>query len=495
MKKHAKIRWCRGGASRPPLPRVLLTVGLSMVTATALGLGSAGSASAVSTAPSQPVSCPSFQSLKNYATADNVSASFTNNGNTTTYGFDSLEDENPVGGVPGLVSYCVYPGSPQPTNVTAQAVGANSAPWVSATTPKNFVFLRPDDDPSNIALDGTSTTMGTATFTDAAPTDQTILLQINDAAVCEALYGEDHSVAGYGGYRENPSDHHASGKPKKTTCFVKPTISSTACDFGGQATGTVYSAIPTNFPACDSAPSEAFEGQSASEFGDEVGLASTGNLASLTVDFQSYGCSVSGHWYSGDCVTTPGATFTHSITANIYAVDNSGPVPQPGALLATTTENKTIPYRPTASPSCTGVDAGKWLNPANNQCVNSIPQLLTFNFSSAPALPSQVIWTVAFDTTHYGANPIGEGTACFQATTTDPNAPGCPYDALNVGAKTYPGAPYTGTDVDPNGAFLDSSAPTAYCDGGVGGTGTLRLDTAPSDCWAGFTPLGEIRIA
>ncbi len=481
-----------------PLSRTALAVSLSMVTATVLALGSTDSASAASN-PHKPVDCPLSQSLSDFATADNVSASFSNSGNTTTYSFDSLRNENPVGGVPGLVGYCVYPGSTQPTSITAQALGANGAAWLGATDTNRFRFSRPDGNASNIPLDGTSTTMGTATFPGAAPTSQTILLRIQDPAVCEALYGDGSNKPGHhdGDWPLKSGKHEKPGKPekpgkheKKKTCYVKPTPPpSTACDFGGRAPGTVYSAIPTNFPACEGPPSLGFEATGTSEFGDEVGLSSTGNLSSLTVDFQSFACSVSGHWNTGDCVTTPGATFTHPITANIYAVDNSGPVPQPGALLATVTQTQTIPYRPSASPACTGADAGKWLNPATNQCVNSISALLTFTFPAGTALPSQVIWTVAFNTTHYGYNPIGESAACFSS------AQGCPYDSLNVGAKTYPGAPYVGTDVDPNGAFLNSVIASSYCDGGAGGTGTLRLDTAPTDCWADFKPLGEIRIA
>ncbi|MET7377702.1 hypothetical protein ABZT08_02555 [Streptomyces sp. NPDC005526] len=468
---------------------------MSMVTATALGLGAAQSAATVS--PSrQPVNCPSSRAVNEFATADNVSAAFTNSGDTTTYTFDSLRDENPVGGVPGLIGYCVYPGSTQPTDVTAQAVGANGAAWSGTTDTDRFAFSRPDGNPSNIPLDGTSTTMGTAVFPGTAPTNQTILLHINDAAVCEALYGHGGKPGDHGdepGKPEKPGDHNKPGdhhKPgdheKKSTCYVKPTPPSTACDFGGRAPGTVYSSIPTNFPACQAPPSLGFEATGTSEFGDGVGLSTTGVLRTLKVDFQSYGCSVSGHWNTGDCVTTPGATFTHPITANIYAVNGSG---TPGALLATVTQTPTIPYRPSADPRCTGADAGKWLNPATNQCVNSISAPLTFTFPTGTNLPSQVIWTVAFNTTHYGATPIGEQAACFST------APGCPYDSLNVGTLTYPGSPYVGTDLDPNGAYLDSVIPSSYCDGGAGGTGTLRLDTAPTDCWAGFRPLGEIRIA
>ncbi|UXY28755.1 hypothetical protein [Streptomyces sp. HUAS TT20] len=476
------------------MSRTALTVGLSIVTAAALGLGSAESASAAS-ASRQPVNCPASQFVNQYATADNVSAAFANSGNTSTYSFDSLTDENPVGGVPGLIGYCVYPGSSQPTNVTAQAVGANGAAWSATTNANRFAFSRPDGNPSNIPLDGTATTVGTATFPGAAPTSQTILLHINDPAVCEALYGGGSNKPGHhgGDWPLKPGTHKYPEKPgkpeKKKTCYVKPTPPSTACDFGGRAPGTVYSAIPTNFPACEGPPSLGYEATGTSEFGDEVGLSQTGNLSSLRVDFQSFACSVSGHWFSGDCVTTPGATFTHPITANIYAVDNSGPVPAPGALLATVTQTQTIPYRPSADPACTGTDAGKWLNPSTNQCVNSISAPLTFSFPAGTALPSQVIWTVAFNTTHYGANPIGEGAPCFSTSQ------GCPYDSLNVGAETYPGSPYVGTDVDPNGAFLNSVIPSTYCDGGAGGTGTLRLDTAPTDCWADFKPLGEVRIA
>ncbi|MEN3533526.1 hypothetical protein AAH991_00285 [Microbispora sp. ZYX-F-249] len=203
--------------------------------------------------------------------------------------------------------------------------------------------------------------------------------------------------------------------------------------------------------------------------------------------FSSYACQ-SGNWSTGDCTTTPGATFSHPITANIYTVDNSTGTPRPGALLATVTRPFDIAYRPSAdSVNCTGTDAGKWFDPVLNVCHNAVQQLLTFNFPGGTRLPSQVIWTVAFNTTHYGYSPIGEGAACFGS------AGGCPYDSLNVTAKTFSGAPYAGTDVDLNGAFLNSSWAAAYCDGGAGGVGSLRLDTAPSDCWADYKPLGEVR--
>ncbi|MEU3724965.1 hypothetical protein [Streptomyces sp. NPDC031705] len=40
------------------------------------------------------------------------------------------------------------------------------------------------------------------------------------------------------------------------------------------------------------------------------------------------------------CTTTPGARFTHPITTNIYAVDESGTTPVPGALLVQDREQR-----------------------------------------------------------------------------------------------------------------------------------------------------------
>ena len=126
------------------------------------------------------------------------------------------------------------------------------------------------------------------------------------------------------------------------TCFVLPgTKPGPVCDGAGSTTGVGYTSLPKDVTSC-SPPSEAFEAQSAKEFGDEVVLnTTTGNITSLTVDFQSYACSTSGHWNLGAsdaCVTTGTPTFSHDITANIYAKSTSG---LPGALLGTVTQTFT----------------------------------------------------------------------------------------------------------------------------------------------------------
>jgi hypothetical protein len=80
-----------------------------------------------------------------------------------------------------------------------------------------------------------------------------------------------------------------------------------------------------------------------------------------------------------------------------------------------------------------------------------------------------------YNTTTHGPAPIGAA----------PCGGNCPYDSLNVGAHTLA---LIGTDVDPNGAFWDTSFGPFYCDGGAGGTDTFRLDTGPG-CWTDYRPM------
>lgn len=445
------------------------------------------------------VACPSSKALENFLVASNVGASFTNSDTTTTYSFFSLTNENPVDGVPGLIKYCVYstPAS-EPTEVSVQAVGANGQPWISDVSNGVFSFERQDGNPNNIPLNGESTVMGTATW-DSVPSEQVILLHINDPEVCTDLYGkqDDHDEYGkqdehdeyeiqdehdkygkydkyskyskyskYGEYDQYGKKHGKDKKHKKDknkrvkTCFVKPKpVEKPVCDRGD--TSLAYNPMPFNAVNCNN-PSLGFEATQTNEFGDRVQLAGTArNLVSLQVLFASFACQ-SGQWNTGDCVTTPGATFTHPVTANIYAVDNSGPTPQPGALLATVTQDVTFPYRPSADPvNCP--DPAQFFNPdadpvlVPNQCESSKKTVITFNNFVPPGvtLPDEVIWSVAFNTTHFGYDPIGEAAACFGTSG------GCPYDSLNVGAKSHINAPYAGIDVLEDEAYRSTPLPTS----------------------------------
>jgi hypothetical protein len=251
----------------------------------------------------------------------------------------------------------------------------------------------------------------------------------------------------------------------------------------GNKTKTTYDSVPRNLPG--NVISWAFQATQTSEFGDSVALAAGPRRAdSVDVVMSSWGCQT-GTWNGGDCVTRHHARFSHPITLNLYNVDPT--TGEPGALVLSKTQVFAIPFRPSADPvKCTGDNAGKWYDREDKTCYNGLATKITFKLNGT-VLPTNVIWTVAFNTTSYGSAPIGTAAACF---TT---AAGCGYDALNVGIESFVGQPSKGTDVDPDGAMLNSITPSNYCDGGTV-TGTLRLDTGPpSPCWTGYTPLATIR--
>jgi hypothetical protein len=244
-----------------------------------------------------------------------------------------------------------------------------------------------------------------------------------------------------------------------------------------------YSSIPTTLPG--NVISAGFEALNLKEFGDYVGLAAAGPLESVTVTLSSQACQFRP---GGVCTTTPGAFFTHPITANLYTVDTATNPPSVGSLLATATLPFNILYRPSADPAHCGAGSDSWFSPADNRCFSGLAQNITFPaaaFSALPNLPSQVIWTVTYNTTRGGYNPIGMGAACFSTPQ------GCPYDALNVGADSL-GSPqaFVGTDVEPDSVFLNSPDPTLYC----GGPGVNTLADAVG-CWAGNRPMARIQVA
>jgi hypothetical protein len=245
----------------------------------------------------------------------------------------------------------------------------------------------------------------------------------------------------------------------------------------GAAARLAYDSIPGTLPG--NVPSHAFQATQTSEFGDGVRLESgtPRRLQSVRVILSSWGCQ-SGTWNGGDCVTASGATFTHPITLNVYDMGTNGAV---GGLLASKTQTFNIRYRPSAdNVNCTGADAGKWFK--KGTCYNGFAQSIKFGFAGQ-TLTSDVIWTVAFNTSGYGDSPLGYSTPCSQTTE------GCPYDSLNVGLNTAANAPYVGTDVQPDGVYLDSATAGQYCNSGTVIPGTLQLDDG---CWSPYVPMAEI---
>lgn len=222
-------------------------------------------------------------------------------------------------------------------------------------------------------------------------------------------------------------------------------------------------------PAPSSVPSLGYEATSTSEFGGQVEFAGTDRYSpTITVLMVSWACE-SGNWYDHDCLTTGGATFSHPVTLNVYIVNPDNSV---GPLVVSKTESFDMPYRPSAdNTNCTGADEGKWHD--GSQCNNGYAFPISFDFDGT-TLPNKVIIGVAYNTSHYGASPLG---------TTGP------YDSLNVGTEPTPSVGTSLPSVDD--AYLNSNWGGAYCDSGLG-TGTFRLDAG---CWTGYLPAFKVEAS
>ena len=222
------------------------------------------------------------------------------------------------------------------------------------------------------------------------------------------------------------------------------------------AQSVVYNAVPTTL--APSYPSQPFQAQQTRQFGDYVHLAGTNRaLNSVTITMVTWAPN-------SDWPLMPAGGWNHPFTINIYNVVPGAPLNTLGSLIATSTQNKLVPWRPAADPSCVGPDAGKWKS--GGICYNGYAFNLTFDMSSLGAvLPNDVIVGIAYNTETWGYTPIGSGG---------------PYNSLNVG--TTPGPPSVGTDDSLDRVFWDTLTAGWYTDGGVGGVGIFREDTA----WTGY---------
>jgi len=234
----------------------------------------------------------------------------------------------------------------------------------------------------------------------------------------------------------------------------------------------IYNNIPNPLPG--NVPSVGFEATGTSEFGDRVQFASGGRASTTVIlTMSSWGCG-SGHWFSGDCLTTPGATFSHPITLNIY---NVGAGSAPGTVIGTVTQTFAIPFRPSAdNVHCTGPNAGKWFDAASSTCFNGLATNVTFDLTSQHlSLPNEVIFGVAYNTSHFGYAPIGETPSCYTSLA------GCGYDSLNVAVVD----PATSNSVGSNPAPNDAYQYTQYDSCTNGAIMPFGLDAG---CWTGFKP-------
>jgi len=224
-------------------------------------------------------------------------------------------------------------------------------------------------------------------------------------------------------------------------------------------------------PGVGNIPSVGVEAYSFNQIGDEVILRRVAKLKSVAVQLSSWACQ-SGSWDAHNCATTPGATFTTPITLNIYrasSTDSGTGETTPGALIATVTRTFTIPYRPSASPHCTGAQAGEWFK--NGQgCFNGLAHTIGFTLTGLKTkLPTDVVWGVSYNSDNSGPEPLGGS--------------GAPEDSLNVGLSPVVRA---GHERYPGGVFWDTRVDSFSC-GDPFVPGDFNLDNA-GGCWAGDVP-------
>jgi hypothetical protein len=178
------------------------------------------------------------------------------------------------------------------------------------------------------------------------------------------------------------------------------------------------------------------------------------------------------------------------MTATLYAVDEGTDPVSVGEVIGSATRTVGVRYRPSADPTRCPASPDSWYSESDDRCFTGFAQTIEFpasDFSGIGPLPEKLIWTIAFNTTHAGYDPIGEGAACYGTSA------GCPYDALNVGATSFGSDidAFEGTDEEPASAFYNSSNGWAYCDGGAAGVDVLRDDVG---CWLGYRPVGRINV-
>ena len=175
---------------------------------------------------------------------------------------------------------------------------------------------------------------------------------------------------------------------------------------------------------------------------------------------------------ASDYPTYPGATgpsWSHPITLNLYNVDNSGPNPAPGTVIATRTQTFAIPWRPPADPTCANTTQYR---ASDGSCQSGIAFTITFDFTGT-TVPDQIIFGIAYNTETYGYMPIGSAG---------------PYISLNNGVAQVP--PTIGSQPFPDTAYLYANAPAYYGDNSLP-VNVFRRDTG----WTPYSVAAAFEVA
>jgi hypothetical protein len=235
---------------------------------------------------------------------------------------------------------------------------------------------------------------------------------------------------------------------------------------------TVYNAIPDTLPP--NVASLGFQATQTGEFGDYVHLGGTNrvlNTVTVTMSDWALASTAANQTF---CTNNPSSCvsggFIWPITVNVYS-NHLGANGVPDTLLATKTEDITVPWRPEADPTdCPSSPTA--YKAADGNCYNGLAFNAAFDMSSLNVgLPDNVIVGVAYNTETWGASPVG----------TDG-----PYDSLNVGVNSNQTVS-EGSDDNTDNVFWNTETPSNYTDGGTAGVGIFRQDT-------NWTPNGTVNL-
>jgi PEP-CTERM motif len=195
-----------------------------------------------------------------------------------------------------------------------------------------------------------------------------------------------------------------------------------------------------------------YQATQTAQFGDLIQFAGTDrSLTTVTV--------LMSDWALASDFGSMSPTWNMPLTLNLFNVDNSGANPQPGSLIATTTQTFAIPWRPAADPTCPG--GGTAWRASDNNCYNGLAVEVVFTNLAGTIVPNQIIYGLAFNTETWGAAPTGVAG---------------PYVSLNFGGNNN-APPSVGTRPLPDTAYWNTQTAGNYADGGAGGVGTFRQDT------------------
>jgi hypothetical protein len=243
----------------------------------------------------------------------------------------------------------------------------------------------------------------------------------------------------------------------------------------------IVSPLPGNFA------STGFAATQTAEYGGQVELAGAARKHPVvTVAMSTWACE-EGSWSVGSTCATPKAKkkFHWPLTLSIYSVGMGGAV---GTKLTTVSHTFGMPYRPSTSVACTEAeDPGAWFDAAApgtetiEKCFHGLAFTVTFHPKIKTPLPSNVIISVAYNTTNYGASPQG-----FRSC--DASSAGCYYDALNV-ADIEPAEAGLTIGADPTESqYVNSQNAEMYC----GSTESLGSFAATGACFEGDQPAFKV---